>query len=61
MCVCARVQLYDSNSDGLLSAEDLSGLMAALVGVPQYSIAEMYSELTSRGQPTESEYKNVIP
>ncbi|KAK3523458.1 hypothetical protein QTP86_033606 [Hemibagrus guttatus] len=45
--------LYDSKGDGLLSAEDLSGLMAALVGVVQYNITEMYSELTNRGQPTE--------
>lgn len=55
MCVC--LQLYDSNGDGLLSAEDLSGLMAALVGVAQYNITEMYSELTNGGQPTEGEYK----
>lgn len=54
-----RAQLYDSNSDGLLSAEDLSGLMAAVVGVAQYNIAEMYSELTNRGQPTEGEYKKT--
>ncbi|XP_066515075.1 lysophospholipid acyltransferase LPCAT4 [Hoplias malabaricus] len=46
--------LYDSDADGLLSAVDLSGLMAALVGVPQYSIAEMYTELTKSGQPTEA-------
>ncbi|KAI5087948.1 lysophospholipid acyltransferase LPCAT4 [Silurus meridionalis] len=45
--------MYNSNGEGLLSAEDLSGLIAALVGVAQYSIAEMYSELTNRGPPTE--------
>ncbi|KAF5901907.1 lysophospholipid acyltransferase LPCAT4, partial [Clarias magur] len=45
--------LYNSNGDGLLSAEDLSGLMAALLGVAQHNIAEMYSELANRGEPTE--------
>ncbi|XP_060720278.1 lysophospholipid acyltransferase LPCAT4 [Tachysurus vachellii] len=52
--------LYDSNGDGLLSAEDLSGLMAALVGVAQHSITEMYTELTDRGQPTEGELYDLL-
>ncbi|KAG7314100.1 hypothetical protein KOW79_022596 [Hemibagrus wyckioides] len=52
--------LYDSNGDGLLSSEDLSGLMAALVGVAQYNITEMYSELTNRGQPTEGALYNLL-
>ncbi|XP_072526755.1 lysophospholipid acyltransferase LPCAT4 [Salminus brasiliensis] len=52
--------LYDSDGDDLLSAEDLSGLMAALVGVPQYSIAEMYAELTTRGQPTEAALYDLL-
>ncbi|GAA6074103.1 lysophospholipid acyltransferase LPCAT4 isoform X1, partial [Tachysurus ichikawai] len=52
--------LYDSNGDGLLSAEDLSGLMAALVGVAQHSIAEMYTELTDRGQPAEGELYDLL-
>lgn len=54
VCVCV-FQLYDSDGDGFLSADDLSGLMAALVGVPQYSIAEMYTELTKSGEPSEGQ------
>lgn len=52
--------LYDRDGDDLLSAEDLSGLMAALVGVPQYSIGEMYTELSSRGQPTEAALYDLL-
>ncbi|KAB5518397.1 hypothetical protein PHYPO_G00165390 [Pangasianodon hypophthalmus] len=52
--------LCDSSGDGLLSAEDFSGLMAALVGVAQYNIAEMYSELTKRGQPTEGALYDLL-
>ncbi|KAL7855708.1 hypothetical protein AOLI_G00193120 [Acnodon oligacanthus] len=52
--------MYDSDGDGLLSAVDLSGLMAALVGVPQYNIAEMYAELTTRGQPTEAALYDLL-
>ena len=48
-------QLYDSDGDGLLSEGDLSGLMAALAGVPQYNVEVMYTELSTRGQPTEGE------
>ncbi|XP_016348236.1 uncharacterized protein LOC107693384 isoform X1 [Sinocyclocheilus anshuiensis] len=49
--VCS--QWYDADQDGLLSADDLSGLMGALVGVPQYFITEMYTALTTRERPTE--------
>lgn len=52
--------LYNSNGDSLLSAEDLSGLMASLVGFPQHNIAEMYSELTNRGQPTEGALYDLL-
>ncbi|XP_051981660.1 lysophospholipid acyltransferase LPCAT4-like [Xyrauchen texanus] len=51
---------YDSDRDGLLSAEDLCGLMGALVGVPQYEIAEMYSALTNRGRPTEASLQDLL-
>ncbi|XP_051565816.1 lysophospholipid acyltransferase LPCAT4-like [Myxocyprinus asiaticus] len=51
---------YDSDCDGLLSAEDLCGLMGALVGVPQYDIAEMYSALTTRGRPTEALLQDLL-
>ncbi|XP_030635306.1 lysophospholipid acyltransferase LPCAT4 [Chanos chanos] len=52
--------LYDSDSDGVLSAEDLSDLMGALIGVPQYNTAEMYAELTTRGQPSEAALKELL-
>ncbi|XP_065117957.1 lysophospholipid acyltransferase LPCAT4 [Paramisgurnus dabryanus] len=51
---------YDSDHDGLLNADDLSGLMEALVGVPQYDITQMYSTLTSRGPPTEASLHNLL-
>ncbi|XP_056622590.1 lysophospholipid acyltransferase LPCAT4-like [Triplophysa dalaica] len=51
---------YDSDEDGLLSADDLSALMGVLVGVPQYDITEMYSALTSRGRPTEASLQNIL-
>ncbi|KAI4893244.1 hypothetical protein NFI96_024941 [Prochilodus magdalenae] len=52
--------LYDSDGDGLLSEGDLSGLMAALAGVPQYNVEEMYAELTTRGQPTEAALHDLL-
>ncbi|ROL29824.1 Lysophospholipid acyltransferase LPCAT4 [Anabarilius grahami] len=51
---------YDTDQDGLLSADDLSGLMGALVGIPQYSVEEMYSALTSRGRPTEASLQDLL-
>ncbi|KAK2913220.1 hypothetical protein Q8A67_001619 [Cirrhinus molitorella] len=51
---------YDSDQDGLLNADDLSGLMGALVGIPQYGIAEMYTALTSRGRPTEASLLDLL-
>lgn len=35
--------LFDAEGKGSLSAEELSGLMAALLGVPQYNTSELYS------------------
>ncbi|XP_063042386.1 lysophospholipid acyltransferase LPCAT4 [Engraulis encrasicolus] len=43
-------RLYDADGDGVLSAGELAGLMGALVGVPQYRTAHIYTQLTSRGQ-----------
>lgn len=51
---------YDTDRDGLLSADDLSGLMGALVGIPQYDIGEMFSALTTRGRPTEASLQDVL-
>uniref|UniRef100_A0A8C1LNT4 Lysophosphatidylcholine acyltransferase 4 n=1 Tax=Cyprinus carpio TaxID=7962 RepID=A0A8C1LNT4_CYPCA len=51
---------YDTDQDGLLSAGDLSGLMGALVGVPQYEVAEMYTALTTRGRPTEASLQDLL-
>ncbi|XP_026117431.1 lysophospholipid acyltransferase LPCAT4-like [Carassius auratus] len=51
---------YDSDQDGLLSAGDLSDLMGALVGIPQYGGAEMYTALTSRGPPTEASLQDFL-
>ncbi|XP_050970307.1 lysophospholipid acyltransferase LPCAT4 [Labeo rohita] len=51
---------YDTDQDGLLSADDLSGLMGALVGVPQYGIADMYTALTTRGRPTEASLQDLL-
>ncbi|XP_076846850.1 lysophospholipid acyltransferase LPCAT4 [Brachyhypopomus gauderio] len=71
VCVAARLRdpesllhtafmLYDGDGDGLLSAADLSDLMGALLGVSQYNVAEMYSELTSRGQGTEAALYDLL-
>lgn len=51
---------FDTDADGQLSAEDLSSLMGALLGIPQRSITEMYSALTSRGQPTEASLRDLL-
>ncbi|XP_051757202.1 lysophospholipid acyltransferase LPCAT4 [Ctenopharyngodon idella] len=51
---------YDTDQDGLLSVDDLSGLMGALVGIPQCSVGEMYSALTSRGRPTEASLQDLL-
>ncbi|XP_028841285.1 lysophospholipid acyltransferase LPCAT4 [Denticeps clupeoides] len=46
-------RLYDGDGDGVLTAGELSGLMGALMGVPQHRTAEIYTALTSRGQVAE--------
>ncbi|XP_048039491.1 lysophospholipid acyltransferase LPCAT4 [Megalobrama amblycephala] len=51
---------YDTDQDGLLSADDLSNLMGALVGIPQYAVEDMYSALTSRGRPTEASLQDLL-
>ncbi|XP_043100178.1 lysophospholipid acyltransferase LPCAT4 [Puntigrus tetrazona] len=51
---------FDADQDGVLSADDLSGLMGALLGVPQYFITEMFTALTSRGRPTEASLRDLL-
>ncbi|XP_056091675.1 lysophospholipid acyltransferase LPCAT4 isoform X2 [Rhinichthys klamathensis goyatoka] len=51
---------FDTDQDGFLSAGDLSGLMGALVGIPQYAIEEMFSALTTRGRPTEASLQDLL-
>lgn len=48
-------QLFDEEGRGSLSAEQLSDLMGALLGVPQRHIAELYTEASNQGQLTEGE------
>lgn len=48
-------QLFDTETSGSLSAEQLSGLMGALLGVPQHNTAELYAAASNQGQITEGE------
>ncbi|XP_070786076.1 lysophospholipid acyltransferase LPCAT4 [Enoplosus armatus] len=45
--------LFDREGRGSLSAEELSGLMGALLGFPQHHIAELYTHASSQGPLTE--------
>lgn len=46
-------QFFDKEGRGSLSAEDLSDLMGALLGVPQHNIAELYAAASNHGCLTE--------
>lgn len=46
-------QFFDKQGQGSLSAEDLSGLMGALLGVPQHNVEELYAEASNHGCLTE--------
>lgn len=50
-------QLFDKDGRGSLSAEELSGLMGALLGVPQYNTAELYAQASKQGRLTEGEWR----
>nr|XP_046184766.1 lysophospholipid acyltransferase LPCAT4-like [Oncorhynchus gorbuscha] len=52
--------LYDREGSGSLTAVDVSDLMGAVVGSPQYHTEELYSELSRRGVPTEQELFRVL-
>lgn len=45
--------LFDREGTGSLSAEQLSNLMGALLGVPQRNTAELYTQASNQGQLTE--------
>lgn len=51
--VCPCVQLFDGGGKGSLGLGELSGLMGALLGFPQHSVAELYAEATNNGRLTE--------
>uniref|UniRef100_A0A673BSJ2 Lysophospholipid acyltransferase LPCAT4-like n=1 Tax=Sphaeramia orbicularis TaxID=375764 RepID=A0A673BSJ2_9TELE len=46
-------RLFNKDGRGTLSAEELSDLMGALLGVPQHHTAELYKETSSHGPVTE--------
>lgn len=46
-------QLFDWEKRGSLSAQQLSGLMGALLGVPQQDTAALYAEACGGGSLTE--------
>lgn len=48
-------QLFDREARGSLSAEELSDLMGALLGVPQANTAQLYTEACRHGRLTEGE------
>lgn len=48
-------QLFDKEGKGSLSAEELSDLMGALLGVPQRNTAQLYTQASYQGQLTEGE------
>ncbi|XP_074517946.1 lysophospholipid acyltransferase LPCAT4 [Halichoeres trimaculatus] len=45
--------LYDTEGRGSLSAEELSDLMGALLGLPQNNTSELYQQASSQGRLTE--------
>lgn len=49
------MQLFDEEGKGSLGAGELSGLMGALLGVPQHNVAELYSKASNDGRLTEGE------
>uniref|UniRef100_A0A3Q1FHJ0 Phospholipid/glycerol acyltransferase domain-containing protein n=1 Tax=Acanthochromis polyacanthus TaxID=80966 RepID=A0A3Q1FHJ0_9TELE len=52
--------LFDREARGSLSAEELSHLMGALLGVPQHHTAQLYAEASSQGQLTEENLLRVL-
>ncbi|XP_056156632.1 lysophospholipid acyltransferase LPCAT4 [Lampris incognitus] len=52
--------LFDGEGKGSLAAVEFSDLMGALLGVPQYHTAELYSEASHKGLPTEEDLLRVL-
>lgn len=52
--------LFDREGRGSLSAEELSGLMGALLGIPQRNTADLYTQASSEGQLTEDNLLRVL-
>ncbi|XP_028330277.1 lysophospholipid acyltransferase LPCAT4 isoform X2 [Gouania willdenowi] len=52
--------LFDSSGEGSLSAEQLSELMGALLGVPQRHTAELYEAACTDGRLTEGNLLHVL-
>ncbi|KAM3857338.1 lysophospholipid acyltransferase LPCAT4 [Diretmus argenteus] len=52
--------LFDQEAKGSLSAVELSDLMGALLGFPQYRTAQLYAEASSKGQLTEEDLLRVL-
>ncbi|XP_073331293.1 lysophospholipid acyltransferase LPCAT4 [Pagrus major] len=52
--------MFDSEDTGSLSAEELSDLMGALLGVPQHNTAALYTQASTQGQLTEERLLRVL-
>ncbi|XP_070710617.1 lysophospholipid acyltransferase LPCAT4 [Pempheris klunzingeri] len=52
--------LFDREGRGSLSAEELSDLMGALLGVPQRDTAELFTQACNQGQLTEESLLRVL-
>ncbi|XP_012709886.2 lysophospholipid acyltransferase LPCAT4 [Fundulus heteroclitus] len=52
--------LFDHEGKGSLSAEELSGLMGALLGIPQHNTGALYAEASGQGQLTEEKLLRVL-
>ncbi|KAM6949518.1 lysophospholipid acyltransferase LPCAT4 [Aplochiton taeniatus] len=52
--------LFDTEGRGSLTAEELSGLMGALVGFPQQDTTELFNELSQDGQAMEEDLLKIL-
>ncbi|XP_023202128.1 lysophospholipid acyltransferase LPCAT4 [Xiphophorus maculatus] len=56
----AAFTLFDQESKGSLSAEELSDLMGALLGIPQHNTGPLYAEASGQGMLTEESLLRVL-